>query len=584
MKQSQINHEGYGNREMQHDGFVSSLDTCEDAISKGQVWAEKADQNTGLSRRGFVSACAGILGMGALSMSALGCSVGKPNGNQSSVQQTGIAKDGTYPASDIAGKLSMAEFKQSAAEAESIKAHDSEETYDVVVVGAGASGLASALSAAEAGAKVCLLQKEMGTNSQGASMAYLDLTQTSKTAQARLCHLMRELGEYRSKWELNYEWTQRSQEAITWFADHLIKAGYQEKKDYMHFPIKKFPFDEGVAHLNCYILPGNVGGAVQTAYEANKDKVTAKFKTPAVQLIKDGDKVVGVYARTEDGKVLRVNANKGVILATGDYQNNEAMVNKYVPDAAPFDRKQLNKTGDGHLMGLMAGARMQLLGHTKMVHSSNAPGNSRIMQSGTMLAVNAAGERFCAEDMMFCVRNNVARNQPEGRWISILDSQDPAPYQALEEPDQRQKDLSQLDAATPEKGVFKAQTLEELADALKIPRDTFLKSVERYNSLCEQGFDEDFGKPKEMMIPVKTAPFYAINRKFAIAALTSGLEVNKNQQVLSEDMKPIEGLYAVGNCSGPFFGSPDYPMDIPGLSVSRAITSGYIAGKLVAGL
>ena len=49
--------------------------------------------------------------------------------------------------------------------------------------------------------------------------------------------------------------------------------------------------------------------------------------------------------------------------------------------------------------------------------------------------------------------------------------------------------------------------------------------------------------------------------------------------ILDENGQPIEGFYAVGNCSGPFYGSVDYPLDIPGLSISRAITLGYVVGK-----
>ena len=55
--------------------------------------------------------------------------------------------------------------------------------------------------------------------------------------------------------------------------------------------------------------------------------------------------------------------------------------------------------------------------------------------------------------------------------------------------------------------------------------------------------------------------------------------INPKAQVLDNDLNPIPGLYAAGNCSGPFFGGVDYPMDIAGLSVSRAITFGYIAAE-----
>ena len=81
--------------------------------------------------------------------------------------------------------------------------------------------------------------------------------------------------------------------------------------------------------------------------------------------------------------------------------------------------------------------------------------------------------------------------------------------------------------------------------------------------------DEDFGKRDEYMVPIE-APCYAVPRGANnIDALVDGLWCDGNFQCLDVDMKPIEGLFAVGNASGPFFGNSNYPMDIEGLSVGR---------------
>ena len=63
-----------------------------------------------------------------------------------------------------------------------------------------------------------------------------------------------------------------------------------------------------------------------------------------------------------------------------------------------------------------------------------------------------------------------------------------------------------------------------------------------------------------------------------LSAMLGGLVVDAQQRVLNADDEPVEGLFAVGNASGPFFGGIDYPMYFPGLSVGRALTTGYIAG------
>lgn len=535
--------------------------------------------HSNISRRNFVSLSL-LAGLGA-GASLVGCA---PKASPTQGAELGDTGSAPYPQIDLCGRPSMSEIELSSVEAEPITTFDAEETYDVVVVGAGASGLPAAVAAAEAGATVCVLQKEPSPASQGASCCYINRENTDELAIAHLLRHMSDNGCGRGSWELNRAWAENCTEALDWFMGHLTEAGYQKDEDFKHFPIAKFDYPEGSANLNVYIFPKNVGGAIERLAESTGGQYELKTETPAVQLIVEDGTVTGAYAKNAEGQIIRVNATKGVILASGDYQNNDAMVEKYLPDAAMFSRKQINKTGDGQLMGMMVGAKMQYIGHTKMVHSNTTAGFSRLMQSGTMLAVNELGQRFCAEDRIFSVRNNIARSQPNGVWISVLDSKDPIAHESLEEKDQIQSDFSKLDAATPEEGVFKADTLEELAGVLDIPADAFLETIERYNELCASGGDLDFGKSTTCMISVDQPPFYAIRRSYCISAITSGLEVTAENQVLDTEGAPIPGLYAVGNCSGPFYGSPDYPMDIPGLSVSRAITSGYIAGKTLAAM
>ena len=70
----------------------------------------------------------------------------------------------------------------------------------------------------------------------------------------------------------------------------------------------------------------------------------------------------------------------------------------------------------------------------------------------------------------------------------------------------------------------------------------------------------------------------------SVPAILGGLIIDENGQCLNEDQQPIAGLFAAGNASGPFFGGVDYPLDVLGLSVGRAITTGYVTGAYVAAL
>lgn len=91
------------------------------------------------------------------------------------------------------------------------------------------------------------------------------------------------------------------------------------------------------------------------------------------------------------------------------------------------------------------------------------------------------------------------------------------------------------------------------------------------------------GKAAKWLKPIVTPPFYGIHRRIGLSTIIHGVNVNADMQVLDKDGAPIEGLYSIGNCAGNFFGSPDYPMTVPGLSLGRCHTQGYVVGRAVAG-
>lgn len=133
---------------------------------------------------------------------------------------------------------------------------------------------------------------------------------------------------------------------------------------------------------------------------------------------------------------------------------------------------------------------------------------------------------------------------------------------------------------------FKADTLDELAKKLGITdAAAFKKSVERYNALAAEGKDEDFGKDGKWLTTIDTPPFYGIHRKVRVSAIVSGVHVGEHMEVLKADStEPIKGLYVIGNTAGDFYCGIDYTMWMPGLSLGRAHTQGYVMGKYVAKL
>lgn len=274
--------------------------------------------------------------------------------------------------------------------------------------------------------------------------------------------------------------------------------------------------------------------------------------------------------------------------------NNEAMVKRWCPDVDGYDKKQYQKTGDGHIMAIDAGAKMENLGHTKMMHDFD----SGLMYEEPFLYVNMEGKRFCNEDTGFVYMGNITKylprynganvdaNHPDGSLLVL-----PGLRQRLHELRQQPRAGAGDDQVHPRCGgepagvftnlidTYKADTIEELAALLDVPADELQKTIDRYNELCDQGTDADFGKKSAYMHKIEKAPFWGVRKHIRVSSIDSGVNTNANGQALDADGKVIEGLYCVGNVGGVFYGGADYPFHQTGLSLGRCDTFGMLAAK-----
>ncbi len=290
------------------------------------------------------------------------------------------------------------------------------QTFDVVVVGAGASGVPAALSARENGATVACLQKQAIPVSQGNTGAGIDLKNSDKAAIEALVSRLMADNAHRSHPGLLRQWAYNSGEAVTWVIDRMKQSGGQvvDQGTKVQHGIR------GIAdqsdRLNfvtsfCGPKPYTTGDGIRAlAKTAEKAGVKFFFNTPAQQLIQDeSGKVIGVIAQTRDGKYHKYMAKKGVILSSGDYQNNKAMCDFFIPDLKNFERKQMDRTGDGFAMAYWAGGVIEPVGHTKMLHDFDAGPAS--MCDMPFLAVNRKGERFVNETVEMSLMNNYLKDE-----------------------------------------------------------------------------------------------------------------------------------------------------------------------------
>jgi hypothetical protein len=324
------------------------------------------------------------------------------------------------------------------------------------------------------------------------------------------------------------------------------------------------------------------------------------FETTGKELIlQDDGVVVGVYAQKKDGSYIKALANKAVVLATGDYGNNEKMVKVLNPEFYEALNNGLTNiptsTGEGHKMAVWAGARMEPAPHAHMSHSF--AGGFGGIGSTAALHLNLHGKRFMNEDVPGQIFTNQLLRQPGHTSFQIFDSTWPA--QVLKQSvGHGNMDLSNgfdqaaiettLAAALADDGSnpmlpLGANTIDELL-AKMYPNDTATQNtakaaIARYNALADAGFDEDFGCRADRLFPLKTGPFYASRSFVAAGVTTAGVMVDERLRVLkAEDLKPIPGLWAVGNVAGGRY-SIDYPTTSPATSHGTAITFGRAIGK-----
>lgn len=238
-----------------------------------------------------------------------------------------------------------------------------------------------------------------------------------------------------------------------------------------------------------------------------------------------------------------------------------------------YTRASVGTTGDGLKMAEAIGADVKFgedwdgIGTT--VQKNNPFGGLAHHLIKNELLINNSGGRFLAEDSQYpeIYKTELQRiAQGDTAFFLIHDSNTVTTTEATVT-----EDIESL----VKKGVaFKADTLEELAKLINVPKDTVVKTVNRYNELDKS--DTDLGKQEKYMLGIKEGPFYAISTWPVRTTTIGGLVIDEEAQVLDSEGKPIPGLYAGGEVANYSFFYNKYATC--GSAVGHAIIFGRIAG------
>ena len=540
----------------------------------------------------------------------------------SNVEQV-LATEGTFVATDLIPE----DVNASAVVMGQIKDFAQEIDCDIVVCGAGAAGVVAAVKALDEGKKVVVLQKEPIADSQGNCASAIVKGGSTPGGIASWKNMCIATNAWRSDPRLIDAYIENSEDALRFLCekgglegklgDKNEKTGVEvyQSSDTVFTGVRvdgtqSWDFGEDKVEIFAPWFgpkPNNFGtlvsGILNDAAEQYGDMLDVHYSTPVVQLIQKDGAVVGCIGKDASGAFVKVNA-KAVILATGAYENNPTMVRRFCPDTEAFDKKVYHRTGDGNILAVLAGGVMEPVAHSTVMHDFDAG----LMWDNPYLFLNMEGKRFTNETVEMAYISKQLRWQPSFKgenmdhehqetgskgWYCQIYDNDYMNYvdMPMLVPPVAMKKYMKEGPAEDHVGVFPhlidtfcADTLEELVEKLGLPKEEALASIQHYNELCDAGYDSDFGKNPKFLNKIQTAPFWGIRRHIRCSSITAGVLTDANSMVVREDGTPVQGLYAVGNLGGQFFGGCDYPFFSPGLSLGHAVTFGYIAAKHAASL
>lgn len=319
-------------------------------------------------------------------------------------------------------------------------------------------------------------------------------------------------------------------------------------------------------------------------------------------LVVDEGRVVGVRV-VRDGRPVNVEARRGVLLAAGGFGHNKEMRRRYSgnqPNEGKWSIANAGDTGEVLEAAMRLGAKTDLLDEAWWLPSvfiANGGAVAASLGSGRQrpgaIYVDSTGRRFCNESNSYVeVGKAMYANKAVPCWM-IFDEGYVRRYVTSANPLKRNQPLP---AKLIESGAVKrAATISDLAREIDLPADELAATIRRFNQFAARGLDPDFGRgqsayndclgdpgyrPNAAIGPLGTAPYYATRVLPADVGTCGGVITNEHAQVLDEDDRVIDGLYATGNTTATVMGRT-YPG--AGASIASSMVFGYVAARHAAG-
>ena len=461
---------------------------------------------------------------------------------------------------------------------------DETKEADIVIVGAGGAGLSAAIEATTDGAEsVIVIEKTAKTGGSlnftsgsmsGAETVIQEVDGIEDTKESFIEDIMTN-GDHKGNKELIEAFVEEDQATMNWLYENGLKERLVPDRATGKF--NAFAPEHRLYSIPRTVKPKPVDGEhyKAAAHEIldgmafNEPKIQFDYNTEATQLLaNEKGQVLSVIAEA-DGKTIRYNASKAVIMATGGFSGNSKMMGEYAKYGSEYLAGGAS-TADGYGIYMMqeigANIAEESLSYipTFPMGLEYQEGLGRIAPSYMWkyggICVNQEGKRFVDETSDSVeTRETTLEEQTNAIQYDIFTDK------IIEDCENSEvmnvfwnfmyapgKKLSQY--------VISAPTLEELAEKIGVPADALQETVDAYNASVDAKETDEFGRAytEESLNPAynvcvnkidEGGNYYAIPLKALCVMTLGGVDINTNGQVLDTEGNIIPGLYAAGECT-----------------------------------
>lgn len=447
---------------------------------------------------------------------------------------------------------------------------------NLIVVGAGGAGLTAALTAAEAGLSVLILEKEGeiggSTVMSGGSFALAgtDIQEANSIADtpSLLFDDLRRYGGNENDPDVVRAYTENQADTYAWLRGLGAKFA-PTVRDSPGNSVRRTHTITPSAVIPLLLEKALATGLVDIVYGARAWKLTTDPTTGrATGVAVEGEEPFAAYA------------THGVVLASGGFTRSPELIKRFAPAfASARVSGGKGNTGDGLLMAWKLGADLLDVGHIQGNFGVHPAGKSNAVVHPIYrgaIVVNKNGNRYVNEAITFKMHSNACMAQPGRITYQIFDQG------VMDKSDDSMPSFS-FKSRVATGDVLKADTLAELAGMIGVPPENLENTLDRYNAGVDAGVDRDFGRTEIApgigpRVKIRTAPYYAFPSSVVILGTYCGIRVDGAMRVIDVLGMEIDGLFAAGEVVGGFHGHGE----IPGAALGKALIFGRLAARSAA--